>query len=174
MDEILKDVVLAPEGEMFLFQNEDEVKKFFSMTHFTEPEDMTACGLIVAGLNDYLGLLDDEDPESAAGYGMVRVHSYYDEYCYFRNGYALDPAMIQLDPKKWPGFPAVAFIWLDVSFDRLGSSVIRICSVQKLSAIASITNIENFMDPTLVKARKDEHDEHDELCRLEDLRDQNA
>jgi hypothetical protein len=126
-----------PIGEMFLFNNEDEVKLFFCKLAL-DPETMEDLGVGI----------DHNDEEWFVDSGEVFVAPIFDTNPYMgysREKYAaLDdewhykPTDFKLNPEIYRNYPIVAYLLIEDSFDRFGDVKNKIVNIQPLSEITTV------------------------------------
>ena len=147
----------TPVGELFIFNNEDEVKLFWCKLGL-EPELMEDLGVSVEH-NDEEWFVDTGkvfiapvfDPNQFMNYDEESYNTSEEEFLY-------KPEDLKLDEVIYRDYPLVAYVNIMEDYDRSGPSKVQIVVIKplkELMTVQSAQDIENKYDKIWKKNREE-------------------
>jgi len=134
-----------PTGKMFLFNSEEEVRKFFSKTGMDE-ESMYTCGV---GVKEDTSFNDEE--ENIYGHHAVTLPTFHnnpylafvDQKAYISttwNLYSQDS--LELDTGVWSEYPCIMYLNVEEGFSKHTDTSVFICHIVPLSEMLTVSTLE--------------------------------
>lgn len=162
-----------PQGEMILFNNQQEVKEFFSIMGM-EPEELAELGVYVKETDEE----DEDEREFICEYERGFQYPVFDNNMYYDNPiddrhagspqqFTYNPENITLDPRVYDrDYPMVAFVHIEDSFDRVGDVKYKVFQIEPLSLLWNMDRIKSMVRRN---SEKWEYN-HDQFIKYEETR----
>lgn len=141
----------TPTGELFIFNNEDDVKDFFIMLSL-DPEDMESVGVTI----HHTGSEEDDNFEYAfEEIENARIYPIFEENMFIpddqkhsftgkRIVYTRD--ILSLCPVMYSSFPLVAYVNIQKMWDRTGNTELFIFQISPITELLTVESVKTIVE----------------------------